>query len=61
MRPIVHLLVACVIVVALISVVGLGYARATGLRSQPNPGSIEARLARTVRSLAIPAVERSRK
>jgi mono/diheme cytochrome c family protein len=60
MRSIIHLLVACVIVVASIAVVGVVYARTTGLRSQAHPGSIEARLARTVRSLAIPAAERSR-
>src|ERR1043165_8166302 len=60
MRPLFHFLVACVVVVASIAVVGLVYARTTGLKSQPDPGAIETRLARMARSLAIPAAERSR-
>src|SRR5262245_18347836 len=59
MRMLLHFLVACVVVVMLIALVGLGYARTTGLKSQPAPGPIETRLAQMVRSTAIPAAERS--
>jgi mono/diheme cytochrome c family protein len=38
----------------------IGYTMKTGLRSQPTPGTLEARVARTIRSLAIPGVEKQR-
>jgi len=53
MRPI-HLLLGALAAVAAIAVAGLVYARTTGLRGQPEPGRVETRLARSVRSLAIP-------
>jgi mono/diheme cytochrome c family protein len=60
MRPIIHLLLGALIVFAAIAVAGLLYARITGLRGQPQPGRVETRLARSVRSLAIPAALKRR-
>src|SRR3954447_5345872 len=56
MRAIIGALVA----VVAIAIAGLLYARTTGLRGQPEPGRLEARVARTVRSLAIPAALKRR-
>jgi mono/diheme cytochrome c family protein len=51
-------------VVILLALVGIGglvaYTRATGLRSQATPGALETRVARAVRSLAIPGAEKQR-
>jgi len=60
MRSIIQLLLGCVIALALMAGVALLYARTTGLKSQPDPGPIETRLARVGRSVAIPAAMRSR-
>ncbi len=50
-----------VILLALIAIGGLiGYTKATGLRSQATPSALETRVARTVRSMAIPRAERQR-
>lgn len=38
----------------------LAYARGTGLRSQASPGPVETRVARAIRSVAIPTTERRR-
>jgi mono/diheme cytochrome c family protein len=54
-------LFAVVIVLALLGIGGLvTYTRATGLRSQATPTAIEARVARIVRSLAIPRADKQR-
>lgn len=44
----------------LFAVAGLVYVRATGLRADVEPGPLEARVARALRSLAVPAAERDR-
>ena len=55
MRAAVHALFGMVVLVVLMSLAGLLYVRATGLRGQPEPGSFETRVARAVRGLAIPS------
>jgi mono/diheme cytochrome c family protein len=60
MGRIIHLLIGALVAVAALAVVGLLYARTTGLRGQPEPGRFETRIARTVRSLAIPGALKSR-
>lgn len=51
-------------VVVLLALVGIGglvaYTKTTGLRSQATPSALETRVARTVRSLAIPRAEKQR-
>src|SRR5262245_442258 len=48
--------------VAVIAGLGVvGYAMATGLSARPTPGGLETRMARTVRSLAIPRDVRNRR
>jgi mono/diheme cytochrome c family protein len=54
MRAIVRLVVAALLVAAALVVVGLAYVMVTGLSSQPEPGVIETRVARSVRALAVP-------
>jgi len=48
----------------LISIVMVGlllaYVRSTGLKSQPEPGRLEARVARAIRSVAVPAGDKDR-
>ena len=45
---------------SMIVVGGIGYAIATGLSARPTPSSIETRLARSVRRLAVPREMRER-
>ena len=60
MRLIVKL-IGIVLVVGAIAVGGvLAYVRSTGLRSQATPGALETRIARAVRSTAIPSGEKAR-
>lgn len=50
-----------VIILGLAGLVGLvAYTRATGLRSQATPGALETRVARSIRSIAIPRAEKQR-
>jgi mono/diheme cytochrome c family protein len=60
MRPIVLLLLGALVAVVAIVAAGLGYARATGLRGQPEPGRLETRFGRNVRALAIPGILKRR-
>jgi mono/diheme cytochrome c family protein len=60
MRALVHILVAALLLVAIGVVGGLVYVKSTGLSGQPVPGSIETRVARTIRGLAIPGDARGR-
>ena len=49
-----------VAVVAVVAIGLLGYVRATGLRARVTPGALETRVARAVRSFAVPGSERQR-
>ena len=54
-------LFAIVILLALVAIGGLvAYTRATGLRSQATPTALETRVARTIRSIAIPRADKQR-
>jgi mono/diheme cytochrome c family protein len=54
-------IVAIAFVGAVVIVGGLlAYVRVTGLKSQPEPGALETRVARAVRSVAVPSAEKSR-
>jgi mono/diheme cytochrome c family protein len=60
MRLIVKLF-GLVVLVAIVAIGGLvAYAKQTGLRSHGSPGPLEARVARAVRSVAIPSTEKRR-
>lgn len=52
--------VGALAVLAVMAIGGLGYVIATGLRAQPHPGSLETRVARAVRALAVPRATRAR-
>jgi mono/diheme cytochrome c family protein len=54
MRIVLRAAIAALLVFVLVGIVGIVYVMRTGLRSQPEPGALETRLARSVRSLAIP-------
>jgi mono/diheme cytochrome c family protein len=54
MRIVIRLAVAALVIFVLAALVGVAYVMRTGLRSQPEPSALEARLARSVRSFAIP-------
>jgi mono/diheme cytochrome c family protein len=60
MRLIVQISVGALLVVAVITVAGLVYVKESGLRGQPRPGTIETRVARAIRALAIPGDVRAR-
>jgi mono/diheme cytochrome c family protein len=60
MRFILKLLGLAVVVGILVGAVALAYVKTTGLRALPEPGQLETRVARAVRSLAIPAESKSR-
>jgi len=60
MRFILKLLGLAVVVGLVAGAVTLAYVRTTGLRALPEPGQLETRVARAVRSVAIPADEKSR-
>lgn len=55
MRKIVHVLLIVLVTLAGLATAALLYVRSTGLVARSEPGTIEAGLARRVRSLAIPA------
>jgi mono/diheme cytochrome c family protein len=58
MRLALRLLCSVGIVIAAFAVGGLAYVRLTGLRARPEPGRLETRVARAVRSVAIPRAAR---
>lgn len=60
MRTLVRLIVAVIALAVLAGLGAVGYVRSTGLRGQPRPGEIETRVARSLRSFAIPADARAR-
>ena len=54
-------LVGGAVLIAIVIVGGLlAYVRVTGLKSLPEPGALETRVARAIRSVAVPADEKSR-
>lgn len=61
MRLIVTLVGFLVILAIIVGVGLLAYVRMTGLRSQATPGVLETRVARTVRSMAVPSSEKARR
>jgi mono/diheme cytochrome c family protein len=54
------LIVAALLLAAIAGIGGFVYVKSTGLRSQPAPGRIETRVARTIRALAVPSDVKSR-
>jgi mono/diheme cytochrome c family protein len=54
MRIVLRVAATALLIFVLVGIVGIAYVRRTGLRSQPDPGALETRVARSVRSLAIP-------
>jgi mono/diheme cytochrome c family protein len=60
MRLILQLSVGALLALAVIVVTGLLYVKESGLRGQPKPGTIETRVARAIRALAIPGEVRAR-
>lgn len=48
-------LIGALLVVAILVIGGLAYVKSTGLRAQAEPGTLETRVARAFRSLAVPA------
>jgi mono/diheme cytochrome c family protein len=58
-RPLALVLFGAVLSVLLVAVAGLVYLRATGLDARAEPGSLETRVARSARRLAIPAAIRT--
>jgi mono/diheme cytochrome c family protein len=60
MRSVVKLLGVVLLVLAALGLASVAYVRVTGLRAATEPGPLETRIARSVRSLAIPQAERQR-
>ena len=60
MRLIVKLFAVAVLVTVVIVGALLAYVRGTGLKSQPEPGALETRMARAIRSVAVPTTEKAR-
>jgi len=60
MRPAVAAAAGSVATIALVVCAGLGYVVITGLRAAPQPSSVEAAVARTVRGLAVPRADARR-
>jgi mono/diheme cytochrome c family protein len=56
----VRLAAVALLVVAVIAAAGIVYVRRTGLQSRPDPGALETRFARAIRSLAIPQEYRAK-
>ena len=54
MRIVPALFVSGLLLAGAASAAGLAYVRVTGLRSQPDPGALETRLARFIRAQAVP-------
>src|SRR5437016_14110499 len=60
MRAIVRFLLTAVLVVLVLIVIGIAYAKSTGLRGQPEPGAMELRIADAIRDFAIPSEAKAR-
>ena len=60
MRSFIQILIGVVLAVAALVATGLVYVKTSGLRGQPEQGSIETRVARTIRAFAIPREMRAR-
>src|SRR6188472_3474681 len=60
MRLLVKLAGLALLVLIVVAGALLSYVRATGLRSQATPGQLETRVARAIRSVAIPPDDKSR-
>jgi len=54
MRVLLRLMILGTLLLVVAGGLGLAYVKLTGLRSQPDPGALETRLARRVRALAVP-------
>jgi mono/diheme cytochrome c family protein len=61
MRTLFRLIVSLAALAILAALAAIGYARSTGLKGLPAPGPVETRVARTIRSFAIPAADRARR
>jgi len=59
MRAISHLLLGLVLAAVILAAAGLVYLKSTGLSTRGEPGRIEASLARSARSMAIPSSARA--
>ena len=59
MRSVTFILIGAGVVVMLMATAGLVYLRATGLDAMAQPGTLEARLARAARRVAIPSAIRT--
>ena len=60
MRAAVQIVVAALLVMAAMAVAGGIYLVSTGLKAQPEPGTMETRVARTIRGFAIPREVKAR-
>ena len=60
MRTVAHIVLAALLVVAAMMAAGGAYVMSTGLKAQPEPGAMETRVARTIRSFAIPRTAKAR-
>ena len=60
MRALIQILVAALLVMAVMAAAGGAYLVTTGLKSQPEPGVLETRVARAVRGFAIPGEVKAR-
>ena len=61
MRRIVRLIAVVAATLLVLAGAGLAYVRTTGLRARSTPSAVEARLARSVRSFAVPGDDRTRR
>ena len=60
MRALVRLLLTALLVVVIFGVIAIVYVKSTGLRGQPEPGALEARIAHAISDFAIPSAARAR-
>ena len=54
MRTVPALIVSALLLAGVATAAGLTYVKMTGLRSQPDPGALETRVARSIRAQAVP-------
>ena len=60
MRALIRFAIAALLIGVAGALAGLVYVKTTGLRGQPQPGAVETRVARAVRSLAVPSDVKAR-
>ena len=60
MSKLARIVLIVTVIVAALAIVGIAYVKSTGLVARGNPGGLEARIARRVRSFAIPRAARER-